>query len=66
MKEESIFADDIVEIIISEKEIQERIKELASSITQIYKKNKEIIMVCILRGAAIFMADLARHVNLSV
>lgn len=66
MKEESIFANDIAEIIISEEEIQKRIKELAQDITNTYPEDEEVIMVCILRGAVIFMADLARYVNLPV
>ncbi len=66
MNEDSIFASDIVEVIISEEEIQERIKELASDITKTYSPDEEVIMVCILRGAFIFMADLARHINLPV
>ncbi|MFW6288075.1 MAG: hypoxanthine phosphoribosyltransferase [bacterium] len=66
MNGESIFANDISEVIISEEEIQNRIKELAEDITKTYNKSEEVIMVCILRGAVIFMADLARHINLPV
>ncbi|MFP4660655.1 MAG: hypoxanthine phosphoribosyltransferase [Halanaerobiales bacterium] len=66
MDEENIFVDDIAEVIISEEQIQKRIKELAEDITKTYSKKDEIIMVCILRGAAIFMSDLARHINLPV
>ncbi|MFW5982046.1 MAG: hypoxanthine phosphoribosyltransferase [Halanaerobiaceae bacterium] len=66
MKEESIFAEDIDEIIITEVEIQERIRELGKAITNTYDQDEEIVMVCILRGAAIFMADLARQINLNV
>ncbi len=66
MNEDSVFANDILEVIISEEEIEERIKELAVDITESYSQDEEVIMVCILRGAFIFMADLARHINLPV
>ncbi|MFW5991913.1 MAG: phosphoribosyltransferase, partial [Halanaerobiaceae bacterium] len=66
MKCEGIYTDDIDEIIISEEAIQKRIKELGREITASYNQKKEIIMVGILRGAVIFMADLARCINLPV
>jgi len=66
MNRDNIFADDIDEVIISEDEIQDRIKELARDITKLYPQDEEVIMVCILRGAFIFMADLARYIDLPV
>ncbi len=50
------------EILISEEEIQKRIKELGEKITQDYK-GKEILAVCVLKGASIFMADLVRYIK---
>lgn len=66
MNEDSIYADDIAEIILTEEVIKKRIKELAKEISDSYNENEEIVMVCILRGAVIFMADLARYINLPV
>nr|WP_226984203.1 hypoxanthine phosphoribosyltransferase [Halothermothrix orenii] len=57
---------DIKEIIIPEEVIQNRIKELGEEISNSYDPEDEVIMVCILRGAVIFAADLARHINLPV
>jgi hypoxanthine phosphoribosyltransferase len=54
------------EILITEEELTERIKELGAEITDYYNPKQEIVMVCILRGGFIFMADLAREVNLPV
>ena len=54
------------EILINEAEIQARVKELGEEITAEYNKSDDIIMVCVLRGAFIFMADLARQVDLPV
>src|SRR5690554_5447515 len=66
MKEDKFYANDLAEIIITEEELQERIKELAAEITACYKPDEELVMVGILRGAVLFMADLARHINLPV
>ena len=54
------------EILIDEAELRSRIEELGEKITKEYSKSDDIIMVCVLRGAFMFMADLAREVNLPV
>ena len=53
------------ELVISEAEIQQRVKELSEAISKDYA-NKPLVMVGILNGAFIFMADLARQINLPV
>ncbi len=50
------------EILISEEEIQKRIRQLGEKITQDYE-GKEILAVCVLKGASIFMADLVRYIK---
>lgn len=55
--------DDIKEVLISETELKNRIGELGSEITEYYDHREKVIMVGILRGAVIFMADLARHIK---
>ena len=54
------------EVLIDEAELQTRIEELGAQITKEYNKTDDIIMVCVLRGAFVFMADLAREVKLPV
>ena len=54
------------EILIDEERLASRIKEMGAKITAEYDKSDDIIMVCVLRGAFMFMADLARHVKLPV
>ncbi len=66
MKKEKQLHADIAEVIINEEMLQKRIKELGKDITTSYRDTQEIILVCILRGAVIFMADLARNLELSV
>mgnify|MGYP006300099997 FL=1 len=66
MEGKHFFNDDISEIIFTEEEIQERIKELGQEITEAYDEDDDIVMLCVLRGAVLFMSDLARHINLPV
>ena len=57
--------DDVEKILFNEDELASRIKELGEVITQDYA-GKEILMIGVLRGAVIFMADLARAIKLPV
>ncbi len=66
MNKDNIFQNDIAEIIIDEKQLQKRIKELGEEITAYYDQEDDIVMLCILRGAILFMADLSRHLDLPV
>ena len=54
--------DDIARVLISEEQIQRRISELAAQITEDYR-DKEPILVCILKGAVMFFADLLRELD---
>ena len=49
-------------IIISEEELQIRIEELAQKINEDFK-NKEVILVSILKSSLYFMTDLSRKLN---
>ena len=66
MGKNTVFAEDIKEVIIDEKELKTRIEELGEEITESYKDDDDIVMLCILRGAVLFMADLAREIDLPV
>ena len=57
--------DDLDKILFSKDELADRIKELGAAITADYA-GKEILMIGVLRGAVIFMADLARSIDLPV
>ena len=48
--------------LINEQELQKRIAELGEQITNDYE-NKEIVIICVLRGAAYFAIDLSKHIN---
>ena len=55
--------NEISEILITEEEIKNKIIELGKKISKDYK-GKNLILVGILRGAVIFMADLARKISI--
>jgi len=56
--------DELVEIISNEKIIK-RVKELGEKITTDHQ-DKELVVVGILKGAFIFMADIVRNINLNI
>ena len=53
------------QILLSEKQIQNRIQELGQKITDDYE-NKVPLLIGVLKGAFIYMADLARAISLPV
>ena len=54
---------NIKEILVTEEQIQHKLAEMGAQITRDYQ-GKDLLMVGILKGAFIVMADLARHVEL--
>ena len=55
---------DDLEILISEADIQRRVQELADQISRDYAGEGELILVGILKGAFIFLADLSRRLTI--
>ena len=55
--------DDIEEVLITEDMLQARIASLAAAIAQDYR-DKDLLLVGILRGAIMFMVDLAKRLPL--
>ncbi|AEO08006.1 hypoxanthine phosphoribosyltransferase [Buchnera aphidicola] len=54
-----------IQIIITEKELNIRVRELGEEITKKYKKSKnKMILIALLRGSFIFIADLCRRIKL--
>lgn len=56
---------DIEEVLISKEEIKDKVRELARKISEDYK-DKNPLLVGILRGAVVFLADLAREISIPV
>ena len=55
-----------VEVLIKEKEIKDRIKSLSYEINEFYKNSKKLLVVGLLRGSFVFIADLAREIKIPV
>lgn len=55
-----------VEVMLTEAEIQAKVKELAAAIEVHYKDTECLIVIGLLRGSVIYMADLCRHINLPI
>jgi len=56
---------DIERVLISAEEIQDKIAELAKLVNEDYR-GKDLLLVGVLKGAFVFMADLARHIQLPI
>lgn len=56
---------DIDEVLISAEEIQDKIRELSKQITEDYR-GKDLLLVGVLKGAFVFMSDLARGIQLPI
>jgi hypoxanthine phosphoribosyltransferase len=57
--------DDLVEVLFTEKQIHDRLEELAREITADYE-GKDLLIVGVLKGAVMVMADLARALSSNV
>ena len=52
--------EDHVRVLIPEAQLQQRVQQLAEAITADYRGLRPVL-VCVLKGAVFFMADLVRH-----
>lgn len=55
--------DKTFEVYLSESEVKKRIQQLGEQITRDFQ-NKEVVVLGVLNGSFIFMADLCREINL--
>lgn len=56
---------DNYRILLTQEQIQSRIKELGAEITKDYA-GKEPVIICMLKGAVYFFADLTKNINLPI
>ncbi len=59
----SSITQDIQEILITEQQLKEKVKELGRMITKDYQ-GKDLVLLGVLKGAIMFMADLSRAIDL--
>ncbi len=55
--------NDVKEILFSEEEIASKVKEIGQQISRDYK-DKNLMLVSVLKGSVIFMADLMRAIDI--
>jgi hypoxanthine phosphoribosyltransferase len=54
---------DIERILITEQQIQDKLRELGEQITRDYE-GRELLLLGVLKGAFVMMADLSRHIRI--
>ena len=62
---ENVMTKDIDHILLDEETIKKRITELGEQLSRDYE-GKEVVMICVLKGAAIFFTDLVRAMGIPV
>ena len=55
--------NDLKEILVSEEQINEMVSRIASEIDRDYK-DKNLVLVCILKGSIVFMGDLMKKLTI--
>ncbi len=57
-------SNDTPEVLISESDIQSRVAELAAQISRDYEDCDDLVLVGVLKGSFIFLADLSRQLSI--
>lgn len=57
--------DDNIQTLITEQDIQNKVRDLGEKITQDYA-GQDLTCVCILKGSVVFFADLIRQIKLPI
>ena len=54
-----------IEVLVTKEDVEKRISEMADEINRAYA-GKSLHLVCVLKGGAFFMCELAKHLNMPV
>ncbi|GIP36352.1 hypoxanthine phosphoribosyltransferase [Paenibacillus sp. J2TS4] len=54
--------NDIQEVLYTKEQLEQKVRELGQKITEDYQ-DRNLFVICVLKGAFIFMADLVKHIN---
>jgi hypoxanthine phosphoribosyltransferase len=65
MHKRTIMMDDIQEILFDEQTISDKVREIGARISEDYA-GKKLVLICILKGAVVFSADLMRRLAFPV
>ncbi len=58
--------DDVQEILFTEQQLKDRVAQLGKEISRDYAGKEPVLLVSVLRGSYIFMADLSRAMDIPV
>ena len=58
--------NDVSEVLFSEEQLKTRVAELGAEIARDYADKDRVLLVSVLRGSYIFMADLSRAIDIPV
>ncbi|HEV7649328.1 MAG TPA: hypoxanthine phosphoribosyltransferase [Actinophytocola sp.] len=64
-----MYGDDIASVLITEQQINEKIRELAKQVSDDYPERgdrDDLVLVAVLKGAVMFMTDLSRALSVPV
>jgi hypoxanthine phosphoribosyltransferase len=64
-----VYGDDIASVLITEQQINEKIRELAKQVSDDYPERggrDDLVLVAVLKGAVMFMTDLSRALTVPV
>ncbi len=59
----SILDNDIKSVLLSQEEIKKTVEELGRKISADYANSNKLLLVTVLKGAAVFLADLMREIS---
>ncbi len=57
-----MYEDDIESVLLTEEQVQTKVRDLAAQVSKDYA-GRDVLLVGVLKGAFILMADLARHLT---
>jgi hypoxanthine phosphoribosyltransferase len=63
--EQGTAAGEIGETLVLAGDLQARVRELAAAISRDYA-DRRLLLVCVLKGAVLFLSDLMRHIDIPV
>jgi hypoxanthine phosphoribosyltransferase len=55
--------NDVANVLIDEERLKQRVRELAEAILNDYQDIEDLLLVCVLKGAFVFLADLSREMQ---
>jgi len=60
----SSYKPDQLEVHFSEEQLQTRIRDMAAEINKTYQSSEKLIVIAVLKGSFMFLADLVRHITI--